>query len=68
MAAENFRKAAERQGVRKIIYLGGLGSTGTELSAHLASRQEVGRILGEGCYCGDRSEGRGDHRFWLGFL
>ena len=48
IAAENFRKAAERQGVRKIIYLGGLGRTGTELSAHLASRQEVGRILGEG--------------------
>jgi uncharacterized protein YbjT (DUF2867 family) len=48
MAAENFRKAAERQGVRRIIYLGGLGDDGTELSAHLASRHEVGRILSEG--------------------
>ena len=47
-AAENFRKAAERQGVKRIIYLGGLGPAGTELSAHLSSRQEVGRILGEG--------------------
>ena len=48
LAAENFRTAAERQGVRRIIYLGGLGHTGTELSPHLASRQEVGRVLGEG--------------------
>ena len=48
LAADNFREAAERQSVRRIIYLGGLGHTGTELSAHLASRQEVGRVLGEG--------------------
>jgi uncharacterized protein YbjT (DUF2867 family) len=46
-AAENFRRAAERQGVARIIYMGGLGS-GTGLSSHLASRQEVGRILGAG--------------------
>ena len=31
-------------GVRQIIYLGGLGS-GNALSPHLASRQEVGRLL-----------------------
>jgi len=43
-AAENFASAAGRAGVRRIIYLGGLGS-GAELSSHLRSRQEVGRIL-----------------------
>jgi uncharacterized protein YbjT (DUF2867 family) len=43
-AATNFARAAAAAGVRRIIYLGGLGH-GEELSAHLASRQEVGRIL-----------------------
>jgi uncharacterized protein YbjT (DUF2867 family) len=47
-AAENFRRAAERQGMRRVIYMGGLGSSGVGLSSHLASRQEVGRILGAG--------------------
>jgi uncharacterized protein YbjT (DUF2867 family) len=42
--AANFAGAAREAGVGKIIYLGGLGS-GNSLSAHLASRQEVGRIL-----------------------
>jgi uncharacterized protein YbjT (DUF2867 family) len=45
-AALNFAQAARAAGVRRIIYLGGLGGDGT-LSAHLASRQEVGRILRE---------------------
>jgi uncharacterized protein YbjT (DUF2867 family) len=45
-AAENFARAARAAGVRRIIYLGGLGS-GPDLSPHLASRQEVGRILRE---------------------
>lgn len=40
-AARNFRKAAERQGVKRIIYLGGLGDTRTDLSTHLASRLQV---------------------------
>jgi uncharacterized protein YbjT (DUF2867 family) len=44
--AANFARAARDAGVRRIVYLGGLGS-GAELSSHLASRQEVGRILGE---------------------
>ena len=44
-AALNFSKAAKDAGVRKIIYLGGLGQSG--LSAHLSSRQEVGQILRE---------------------
>ncbi len=43
-AARNFASAAGSAGVSRIIYLGGLGSE-EELSAHLASRQEVGRIL-----------------------
>jgi len=45
-AAENFARAAREAGVRRIVYLGGLGR-GEELSNHLASRQEVGRILRE---------------------
>ena len=42
-AAAGFAAAARRAGVRHIIYLGGLGVP--PLSAHLASRQETGRIL-----------------------
>ncbi len=44
-AATNFAAAAARAGVRRIVYLGGLGRSGASLSDHLASRQEVGRIL-----------------------
>lgn len=47
-AAEYFTAAAERGGVRRVIYLGGLGETGSGLSEHLASRMEVARILGKG--------------------
>jgi uncharacterized protein YbjT (DUF2867 family) len=43
-AAQNFADAARVAGVRRIVYLGGLGGGGG-LSAHLASRQEVGQIL-----------------------
>jgi uncharacterized protein YbjT (DUF2867 family) len=45
-AAELFADMAREAGVRRIIYLGGLGK-GEKLSRHLASRQEVGRILCE---------------------
>ena len=44
-AARNFAEAAATCRVKKIIYLGGLGH-GPGLSKHLASRQEVGGILG----------------------
>ena len=44
--ARNFARAARGAGVGKIVYLGGLGH-GDDLSAHLRSRQEVGRILRE---------------------
>ena len=43
-AANGFATAARDAGLRRIIYLGGLGK-GEKLSRHLASRQEVGRIL-----------------------
>jgi uncharacterized protein YbjT (DUF2867 family) len=46
MSAQMFAAAARDAGVRRIIYLGALG-TGDDLSSHLASRQEVGRILRE---------------------
>ena len=42
--AEAFGAAAHAAGVRRIVYLGGLGE-GPDLSPHLASRQEVGRAL-----------------------
>jgi len=45
-AAHAFSAAAVQSGVRKLVYLGGLGS-GSGLSEHLKSRQEVGRILRE---------------------
>jgi uncharacterized protein YbjT (DUF2867 family) len=45
-AAAAFGAAALRAGMKKVIYLGGLGQ-GDGLSAHLRSRQEVGRILRE---------------------
>jgi uncharacterized protein YbjT (DUF2867 family) len=44
-AAENFTRAATEAGVRRVIYLGGLGETGPELSGHLQSRLEVATIL-----------------------
>src|SRR5215204_7322330 len=46
-AARNFAEAAADQGVERIIYLGGLGRPGTELSEHLRSRQETGAALRE---------------------
>ncbi|MBK7743079.1 MAG: DUF2867 domain-containing protein [Betaproteobacteria bacterium] len=46
-AAENFRAAAERAGVRRIVYLGGLQPAG-DASTHLASRGETGGILRQG--------------------
>jgi uncharacterized protein YbjT (DUF2867 family) len=49
-AAENFGRACARAGVSRIVYLGGLGEDDDEadLSAHLASRHEVGRALARG--------------------
>ncbi|HER43717.1 MAG TPA: SDR family oxidoreductase, partial [Candidatus Eisenbacteria bacterium] len=47
-AAANFRRAAEEHGVRRIIYLGGLGDIRSRLSDHLRSRMEVARELSSG--------------------
>lgn len=47
-AAENFARAAEAAGVKRIVYLGGLGAHDDRLSQHLESRQEVGRVLAGG--------------------
>jgi uncharacterized protein YbjT (DUF2867 family) len=44
-AAQNFANACSQQGVKRIIYLGGLGDSKNKLSKHLRSRQEVGEIL-----------------------
>ena len=41
-AARNFAQAAERAGVARIVYLGGLGDDSADLSHHLASRHETG--------------------------
>ena len=47
-AASNMVWAAERSGVERIIYLGGLGKQSPHLSKHLKSREEVGAILESG--------------------
>ena len=41
-----FAKAALDADVRRIIYLGGLGETGSGLSEHLSSRRDVESALG----------------------
>ena len=45
LAASIFASEAARAGVKRIVYLGGLGDSTSELSAHLRSRHEVGEIL-----------------------
>ncbi len=47
-AAANFVRAAEDAGVERIIYLGGIAPPADDLSPHLRSRLEVGRILASG--------------------
>ena len=47
-AADIFRRAAGRVGIERIIYLGGLGDAGADLSKHLRSRAEVSEILHSG--------------------
>jgi uncharacterized protein YbjT (DUF2867 family) len=46
--AKNMARAAELEGVERIIYLGGLGDPGAGISEHLRSRIEVGEILAGG--------------------
>lgn len=46
LIADNFSRAAEKNGVRKIIYLGGIIPEG-DLSLHLKSRREVEDVLAD---------------------
>ena len=45
-AATAFGQAAAQAGVSRIVYLGGLGNSADDLSAHLRSRREVEGLLG----------------------
>jgi uncharacterized protein YbjT (DUF2867 family) len=47
-AARTFGTAAADAGLERLVYLGGLGRDGTNLSAHLKSRREVEQLLGLG--------------------
>ena len=44
-AAHNFARAARQAGVRRVVYLGGMGGGAARLSRHLTSRHAVGEIL-----------------------
>lgn len=44
--AETFARAAATAGLGRIVYLGGLGEVGDDLSDHLRSRREVEEALG----------------------
>ncbi len=48
VAAANFARAAAAAGVKRILYLGGLGRRSERLSKHLTSRHEVGDVLRQG--------------------
>jgi uncharacterized protein YbjT (DUF2867 family) len=47
-AAENVAGAAARHGAQQIVFLGGLGDDGPDLSPHLRSRNETARALADG--------------------
>lgn len=47
-AARNFRVAAEKAGVQRVVYLGGLGCKKQDLSPHLNSRRQVACELQSG--------------------
>ena len=46
--AKNFVEVSDEVGLKQLVYLGGLGPDDVEKSAHLQSRQAVGRILASG--------------------
>ncbi|WP_375489932.1 NAD(P)H-binding protein [uncultured Jatrophihabitans sp.] len=46
-SARRFAAAAADAALRQIVYLGGLGSDQDDLSAHLRSRRQVEKLLGE---------------------
>ena len=47
-AAKNMMRAAQAAGLKRIVYLGGLGEQSDDLSRHLRSRAEVSAILNSG--------------------
>jgi uncharacterized protein YbjT (DUF2867 family) len=47
-AAKNMAQVAGEAGLERIIYLGGLGDVGSDLSHHLRSRAEVAEVLKTG--------------------
>ena len=47
-AAQNFMSAANDTGLKRVIYLGGLGEARDNLSEHLKSRAEVAEVLSSG--------------------
>jgi uncharacterized protein YbjT (DUF2867 family) len=47
IVARDFGGAARKAGIERIIYLGGLGDPGDDLSVHLRSRHETGAALAE---------------------
>lgn len=49
-AARNLAEAASEAGVDRVVYLGGLGEEGEQLSRHLRSRREVESLLDDGTY------------------
>ncbi len=49
-AARNFAAAADAAGVSRVVYLGGLGETGDDLSPHLASRREVEAVRADAAF------------------
>ncbi|QPV61764.1 NAD(P)H-binding protein [Halosimplex litoreum] len=49
-AASNFAAVASDAGVDRVVYLGGLGEDGDDLSPHLRSRREVEMILADADY------------------
>ena len=46
--AKNFVEVSDEVRLKQLVYLGGLGPDDVEKSAHLQSRQAVGRILASG--------------------
>lgn len=45
LMSDNFARAAEHQGLKQIVYLGGIVPEGAHMSRHLSSRLEVERVL-----------------------
>ncbi len=50
IAARTFVDAAERAELERVVYLGGLGEEGEQLSEHLRSRREVEHLLEAGAF------------------